>query len=252
LKVAVVPLNFTEVAPVKLVPVMVTAVPWPPVVGLKLVMTGVTRNELGLGAGPPGAVTVITPVVAPAGTVAVILVLEFTVNVVAAVPLKLTAVLPVKPLPLIVTDVPTGPLAGENEVTVAAGATVNALVAVPPGVVTVKLPVVAPVGTVVLIWVSETALKVAVLLLKNLTEVVPAKLVPLMVIGSPMAPLAGESEMIAGLTVNVLPLVAVPPELVTVILPVVAPEGTVAVILMLELMVNAAGVPLNATPVTAL
>jgi len=90
------------------------------------------------------------------------------------------------------------------------------------------------------------------LLLKNLTEVVPAKLVPLMVMGRPIAPLAGDSEVIAGLTVKVLALVAVPPELVTVILPVVANGGTVAVILILELMVNVAGVPLNATPVTAL
>jgi hypothetical protein len=222
-------------------------------VGLKLLMTGVTRNEVGLGAGPPGAVTVITPVVAPAGTVAVILVFEFTTNAVAAVPLKLTAVLPVKPLPLIVTEVPTGPLAGENEVTLAGGATVNVpLVAVPPGVVTLTVPLTAPVGTVVLIWMSETTVKVAVLLLENLTDVVPVKLVPLMVTGRPIAPLAGDSEVMAGLTVNVLALVAVPPELVTVILPVVAPEGTVAVILILEFIVNAAGVPLNATAVAAL
>lgn len=49
-----------------------------------------------------------------------------------------------------VTVVATGPLGGEKEVRVGGGATVNALVAVPPGVVTVKLPVVEPVGTVAL------------------------------------------------------------------------------------------------------
>jgi hypothetical protein len=53
----------------------------------------------------------IGPLVAPAGTVAVICVSEFTVKV-PPVPLNMTAVAPVNPLPLIVTDVPTGPLEG--------------------------------------------------------------------------------------------------------------------------------------------
>jgi hypothetical protein len=39
-----------------------------------------------------------------------------------AVPLKVTAVAPVKPLPVIVTDVPAGPEVGVNEETVGAGA----------------------------------------------------------------------------------------------------------------------------------
>jgi hypothetical protein len=251
--VAVVPLNFTAVVPVKLVPAMVTAVPRPPLLGLKLLIAGVTGKAVGLTAGPPGAVTVIVPVVAPAGTVAVIFVLEVTVKVVAEVPLKLTAVLPVRFVPLMVTTVPTGPLAGENEVKVGGGATLNVLVAAPPGVVTVNEPVTAPVGTVVLIWVSEITLKVAVLLLKNLTDVVPVKLVPLIVTGRPMAPLDGDSEVMAGFRVKVLALVAVPLEFVTVMLPVVAPEGTIAVIEVAEFMVKfcgRTGVPLNATPVT--
>jgi hypothetical protein len=154
---------------------------------------------------------------------------------------------------VIVTVVPTGPLGGEKEVSVAGGATVNAFVAAPPGVITVNEPVVAPVGTVVLTWVSEITLKVAVLLLKNLTEVVPAKLVPLIVTGRPMAPLAGDSEEIAGFTVKVLALVAVPLEFVTVMLPVVAPDGTSAVIEVAEFIVKFWGrtaVPLKATPVT--
>ena len=49
-----------------------------------------------------------------------------------------------------VTVVAIGPLGGEKEVRVGGGATVNVLVAVPPGVVTVNDPVVAPVGTTVL------------------------------------------------------------------------------------------------------
>ena len=56
---------------------------------------------------------------------------------------------PVKFVPLIVTLVPTGPLVGAKLVIVGAGMTVKlvALVAVPPGVVTLTGPVVAPVGT---------------------------------------------------------------------------------------------------------
>ena len=69
----------------------------------------------------------------------------------AAVPLNLTADAPVKFVPLIVTLVPVGPLAGVKLVIVGALAlTVKlvALVAVPPGVVTLTGPVVAPAGTV--------------------------------------------------------------------------------------------------------
>ena len=68
----------------------------------------------------------------------------------APTPVNATAVAPVKFVPLIVTLVPTGPLVGAKLVIVGAGTTVKllALVAVPPGVVTLTGPVVAPVGTV--------------------------------------------------------------------------------------------------------
>jgi hypothetical protein len=66
----------------------------------------------------------------------------------ALTPLNLTAVTPVKFVPLIVTIVPTGPLAGVNAVIAGATAKLVALVAVPPGVVTLSGPVVAPVGTI--------------------------------------------------------------------------------------------------------
>ena len=68
----------------------------------------------------------------------------------AAVPLNATAVAPVKFVPLIVTLVPADPLVGVKLVIVGALAvTVKllALVAVPPGVVTLSVPVVAPAGT---------------------------------------------------------------------------------------------------------
>ncbi len=78
---------------------------------------------------PPGVVTLILPVVAPVGTVAVICVAEFTVNVVAVVVLNFTELVvkvapltvPLKFVPVIVTDVPTGPNGGVNEVIVGAG-----------------------------------------------------------------------------------------------------------------------------------
>ncbi len=65
---------------------------------------------------PSGFVTAIGPVVAPDGTVAVIFCGLSIVNV-ADVPLKVTLVTsgPLKLLPWIATEVPTGPLVGENE-----------------------------------------------------------------------------------------------------------------------------------------
>ena len=67
--VAVVPSNWTAVAPVKLVPVMVTMVPIGPPVGVKLVIVGagITVKLPALVAVPPGVVTLTVPVVAPSG-----------------------------------------------------------------------------------------------------------------------------------------------------------------------------------------
>ncbi len=103
-EVAAVPPKLTAVAPVKLVPVMVTVAPLAADDGV---------NELILGEGikvklfeefavPPGVVTDIIPLV-PIATTAVILVALTTVKEVAAVPPKLTAVAPVKLVPVMVT-----------------------------------------------------------------------------------------------------------------------------------------------------
>lgn len=65
--------------------------------------------------------------------------------------MKVTAVAPVKPDPLIVTLLPIGPLLGLKLVTLGAGGAVTVkvvpLVAIPPGVTTVIGPVVAAAGT---------------------------------------------------------------------------------------------------------
>ena len=72
MKLALTPLKATAVVPVKLVPLMVTLVPTGPLAGVKLVIAGglITVKLPGLVAVPPGVVTLIVPVVTPAGTVA--------------------------------------------------------------------------------------------------------------------------------------------------------------------------------------
>src|SRR5205807_1025064 len=244
------------VAPLKLVPLIVTLVPTGPVVGERPAMVGAltTVNELALVAVPPGVVTLTGPVVAPAGTVARIAVSEVTVKV-ALTPLNDTAVAPVKFVPLIVTLVPTGPLVGVKLAIVGGLTTVNELplVAVPPGVVTLSGPVVAPAGTVARIAVSEVTVKVALTPLND-TDVAPVKLVPLIVTLVPTGPLVGVKLAIVGglTTVNELALVAVPPGVVTLSGPVVAPAGTVAWIAVAEVTVKVALTPLNVTEVAPL
>ncbi|TMF75134.1 MAG: hypothetical protein E6I18_11780 [Chloroflexi bacterium] len=71
----------TALAPLKLVPLIWTLVPTSPLVGVKLVIVGglaVTVKLLPLLTVPPGAVTLMRPVVAVAGTVAWITVGELT------------------------------------------------------------------------------------------------------------------------------------------------------------------------------
>src|SRR6266850_1969247 len=211
---------------------MVTLVPTGPLAGVKPVIVGglITVKLPVLVVVPPGVVTLIVPVVALVGTVARMDVAELTVKV-ALTPLKATPVVPVKLVPLMVTLVPTGPLAGVKPVIVGGLITVKlpALVAVPPGVVTLIFPVVAAVGVVAWIEVAELTEKVAVTPLKA-TRVVPLKFVPLMAMLVPTGPLAGVKPVIVGglITVKLLALVAVPPGVVTLIVPVVALVGTVA------------------------
>ena len=104
-----------------------------------------------------------------------------------------------------------------------------ALVAVPPGVVTLIGRVVAPLGTVADIVVAELTEKFALVPLK-VTAVAPAKFVPVIVTPLPTEPLVGLKLVIVGAlatTVNALALVAVPWGVVTLSGPVVAPVGTI-------------------------
>src|SRR5436309_3466976 len=214
--------SLTAVTPVKFVPLMVTFAPTGPLVGEKLVMVGggMTVKLVLLVAVPADVVAIRGPVVAPAGTVAWITVVDVTVKVVALVPLKLTAVTPVKFVPLMVTFAPTGLLVGEKLVMVGGGMTVKLvlLVPVPADVVTLSGPVVAPAGTVAWITVVDVTVKVVALVPLKLTAVTPVKFVPLMVTFAPTGPLVGVKSVIVGAladTVKVLALVAVPPDVVT-------------------------------------
>src|ERR1700722_7957550 len=106
--VALVVPNFTAVAPVKLLPVIVTDVPPEagPVVGEIDVTAGATTYvKWSLGAVtlvPPGVVTVMSTVPAPAGAVAVIDVAELTVKPVALATPNFTTVAPARLVPVIV------------------------------------------------------------------------------------------------------------------------------------------------------
>jgi hypothetical protein len=143
--------NLTAVAPVRLVPVMVTLVP--PDVGPDVGVTSVIVGEVALVnvnlsaelvalvALPATTVTSTCP--APAGDVTVICVSDVTLRLVPGADPKFTAVAPVKLLPLTVTLLPpaTVPLVGLIPVTVGAAVYVNwSLVEVallPPGPTTV-------------------------------------------------------------------------------------------------------------------
>jgi hypothetical protein len=193
---------------------IVTTVPTGPLGGENDVISGVpgTVNFVALVPVPEAFVTEMYPVVVPAATVAVICV-EFTiVKLEAAVRLNFTCVTPVKLVPLIVTSCPTGPWAGVKDeiVGVPDAAIVKsvALVAVPPGVVTVIFPVCVPLATVAEIWVAESTVKSAAALLPNVTADAARKLVPVITTRVPGGPLIGEKPVIVGaaavVTVKVL------------------------------------------------
>ena len=155
-----------------------------------------------------------------------------------------------KLVPVMVTIAPIGPLGVKA---VIAGGTIKfvALVAVFPATSTVIFPDVAPDGTVVVMPVAVLAVTVVSvpLNLTVLAEGVVLKLVPVMITVVPTNPEVGVKPVIVGvvavLTVNGVALVAVLPDTVTVIGPVVAPVGTVVVILVAVLAVTTASVPLN-------
>src|SRR6266496_361619 len=150
--VAVTPLNLTVLVPCeapKFVPVIVTGVPAGPEVGLKSEMFGgETVKLIPLLATPP-TVTTTFPFVAPVGTDTAMLVALQLVGV-AVVPLKVTVLVPCvapKLVPVIVTEVPAGPLFGLRPLMLGDVTVKGTALMVTPPTVTVTFPVVAPLGT---------------------------------------------------------------------------------------------------------
>ena len=134
--VAATPSKVTAVAPVKLVPVIVTLLPPAvlPVAGLTLVTVGGATYVKSVFAAftPPGVVTRMLAVPAGRdGVVQVIVVESTTTRFEADDPPKVTAVAPVKFVPVIVTLVPPEvlPVAGLTLVTVGGAAYVKSVFA---------------------------------------------------------------------------------------------------------------------------
>lgn len=239
------------VAP-KLLPEIVTEDPTTPALGDTLLMDGgITRVKFTPLLASPPTVTTILPVVVPTGTVTPIPVL-LQLPAVAAMPLKVT-VLPLcvapKLLPVIVTAAPTGAAAGEMLVMLGATMKFTPLLG-QPLTVTTPLPVVAPFGTVTQILVLPQLPTVAAVPLK--VTVLPLwldpKLLPLIDTAVPTGPELGERLVIEACTITVkLTALLANPSTVTRTLPVVAPAGTVAPILLLLQRVTDAVVPLKVT-----
>jgi hypothetical protein len=192
-------------------------------------------------------------VVAPFGTGAAMLVALQLVGV-AVMPLKVTVLLPwlaPKFAPAITTDAPTVPEFGVKLVILGGITTVKfrPLLARPP-TVTTTFPVVAPVGTGTAMPVALQLVGVAAVPL-NVTVLVPCdapKFAPATIIDVPTIPEFGVRLVMLGgtRTVKLIPLLATPPT-VTTTLPVVAPVGTSAVMLVALQAVGMAVVPLNFT-----
>jgi hypothetical protein len=169
---------------------------------------------------------------------------------VAATPLNVTVLVPcVAPnvVPVIVTDVPTGPEVGDRPVIFGATVKFTPLLAA-PATVTTTFPVVAPPGTGTTMLVALQLAGVALVPL-NVTVLVPCvapKVVPVIVTDVPIDPEVGDRLVIFGATVKLTPLLATPAT-VTTTFPVVAPLGTGATMLVALQLAGVAAVPLNVT-----
>jgi hypothetical protein len=238
----------------KLVPVIVTNVPTAPEFGDRLVMLGggITAKLAPLLVWP-ATVTVTFPVAAPFGTGATMLV-ALQLEGKALVPLKLTVLLPCvgpKFAPVIVTELPIAADAGDKPVILGGGTTVKfTALLVWPATVTVTFPVVAPFGTGATMLVALQLDGEAIVPLKLIVLVpcVAPKFAPAIVTDVPTEPEAGDKLVMlgGGTTVKVRPLLASPPT-VTTTLPVVAPLGTGATMLVALQLDGEAIVPLKLT-----
>jgi hypothetical protein len=170
-----IPLNvtvFSEGVLLKLVPVIVTATPKPPLFGVKLVMDGVpnTVKLEALDTVTPLSDTEMGPDPAPEGTV-VVMVVDVNEVTTASVPLNSTKGLEIKLVPVIVTVAPTPAPDGLKPEMVGEASTVKllSLKTVTPLTVTDIFPVVALTGTVAVTLVVVDAVTTAIVLLNRTT-----------------------------------------------------------------------------------
>jgi hypothetical protein len=165
---------------------------------------------------------------------------------IAGTPPIIIAVGLLKLVPVIVTRVPTGPVAAEKDIIVGASIKVNPVNdAVPPRVVRLTAPV-APDPTLATIEVDETTVNDVTGVPPNVIKEVPVKFVPVMLMTAPAAAVLGAKDVIAGAGIKVNPVSdAVPPRVVRLTAP-VAPVPTIATIDVEETAVNeVTGVPPN-------
>ena len=201
----------------------------------------------------PFTVTAKVPVVAPVGTVTTIEVAP-QLEAEHVKPFSVTVLIPCgepKLVPVMVTEDPTAPEAGEMPLIVGAGTTVKLLpLLFTPLAYTTTFPVVAADGTVMTILVAlqpETAADVPLKLTLPVPWL-PPKFVPVMVTDAPGAPVVMERLEIegAGTTVKLAPLLSTP-LVCTTTFPVAAPDGTLTVMLDVLQVETVAEVPANLT-----
>jgi len=196
----------------------------------------------------PLVVKDIFPVDAAAGTVAVMEV-ALEVKAVTGTPLMARFVIVPKFVPVMVTEAPTAPLAGLNPVKAGVCRTVKsvALIRLIPLVVKDIFPVDAPAGTVAVMDVALEVKAVTGTPLMARFVIVP-KFVPLMVTDEPGAPFEGLNPVSVGVsrTVKSVALIRFVPFVVKEIFPVVAPPGTVALIVVALDVKTVTGTPLMA------
>jgi hypothetical protein len=252
---------FLDSSESKFIPRIFTMEPTKPLEGLKLVMNGVgiTVKLVTLVTVTPLVVTEIFPDDAPEGTL-VVMVSEVDAVTIATTPLKSTTfslAVVLKFVPVMTTSAPTAPLAGLNPVIVGFPKTVKSfeLVMVTPLVVTVIGPVVAPLGTVtvMLVVVDEITVALTPLNLTTLLTAVVLKFVPVIITVAPGAPLDGVKPVKVGIgnTVKLVAVVIATPFTIIDIGPVIAPAGTIALILVEVDEVMSATIPLNDTWLSA-
>jgi hypothetical protein len=164
---------------------------------LMAMVGGVTVKIVDQAPVPVGLVRLIVPLVAPAGMVTLAEVAETDETAATRLPI-LAEVTPVKPLPVNVTTVPTGPEAGVPELMIGTVAPVT-VKGDPDHDQSIPLlnaicPVVASSGTVTLALVSLMLVMAASCPAPTHATVKPVKPVPVMVMTVPTGPDRGETE----------------------------------------------------------